>query len=321
MKRTKRITIHRRRWRQIDEIDRVKLAQQKIIENQTEIREMQDSVREVLRQIQDLSLNEDFVNLTTRYINHEMLHNSRDWRAVEAMRRAKTYAEPFTSDRPLVTIIVPSSGDRDSLAALALPSILNQTYPNLEIIVSLHSRQRGDSTLASRVASCLPTDSRVQILLPAVTTAPRIGSAECAEWHNGGFEQRRHALSQARGAWFMFLDDDDSLMPTAVESLLKHAQTHHEEWVYGTINMYHRDGTHRVINEEFPPRLSFNSINGAIYHHGLSPFWDDTGNQVLDLPGDAYRLLRMANAGTLIGHIPTHVQDYFPSHEWDASAD
>jgi hypothetical protein len=85
--------------------------------------------------------------------------------------------------------------------------------------------------------------------------------------------------------------------------------------VYGAIDVHMREGPKLAINACFPPRLGFTGITGGIFHRDLAQFWDDTGNQVLDIPGDAYRFLRMMHAGVLIGTIPDVVMDCFPSRE------
>ena len=91
--------------------------------------------------------------------------------------------------------------NRRDLAVRAIESVLSQTYRNVEVIVSDDAST--DET-AERVKQI--SDSRVKFFQQPI----RLGVVE-----NPNF-----ALQQATGEFWMFVGDDDLLLPTAIEKLV-----------------------------------------------------------------------------------------------------
>ena len=113
-----------------------------------------------------------------------------------AMRRQGIPAVP--ADVPLVSVIVRTLG-RSSLVR-AVSSVLAQTYPHLEVVVVNAS---GNVELASDVTA--------HDVVRVVSQGKQLGRSDAA---NAG-------LCAARGAWLMFLDDDDWIYPDHIAKLVR----------------------------------------------------------------------------------------------------
>jgi glycosyltransferase involved in cell wall biosynthesis len=103
--------------------------------------------------------------------------------------------------KPKLSIIVPTYNRADTLAR-ALDSIFAQTYHNFEIIVV------NDGS----------TDNTVDVLKAYNDSRLR---AICHERNRGVTATKNTGLDSMRGDWFTFLDDDDEMIATALETMLK----------------------------------------------------------------------------------------------------
>lgn len=110
------------------------------------------------------------------------------------------------NNNPLVSILIPTF-NRETYLGDAINSALNQTYPNIEIIV--HDDASTDKT--SQLLS-LYHDPRLRI----IQTANNHGMI-------GGWN---YIVKQARGKYIKFLASDDLLVPTCVEELVTSARAH-----------------------------------------------------------------------------------------------
>ncbi len=105
-----------------------------------------------------------------------------------------------SSAPPLVTIAIPTL-NRVELLRLTLGSALNQTYRNIEILVSDNASEDGTWDLLQAV-----TDERVRIHRRPVRLSMY------AHWNV--------ILKEARGSYFLLLSDDDILEPHAIEQMV-----------------------------------------------------------------------------------------------------
>lgn len=106
------------------------------------------------------------------------------------------------STAPVVSIIFPTTGERETVAS-ALRSALAQTGPELEIIVVDDAPAGADWKRREPCASLL-ADPRVRI----VPFHRRVG---CAAAKNAGW-------AAARGTWVCYLDDDNEYLPGKVQA-------------------------------------------------------------------------------------------------------
>ena len=106
-----------------------------------------------------------------------------------------------TSDKKLVTIIVPAYNVENYIEE-CLQSICNQTYQNIEMLVVDDGSTDNTYEVIMKVAA---TDSRIKAF-----TKPNSGVSST----------RNFALQQATGAYVQFVDGDDTIESTAVETLV-----------------------------------------------------------------------------------------------------
>lgn len=119
-------------------------------------------------------------------------------------------------ERPLVSVIVATYNRPGPLLERCVPSILGQTYDNLELIVV------GDGC----------TDETGELL--AAIDDPRLSFINLSErssypedpysrWLVAGVPPRNRGLEAARGEFITYLDDDDAYTPDRLEKLVRFA--------------------------------------------------------------------------------------------------
>ena len=104
------------------------------------------------------------------------------------------------SDR-LVSVVVPTRNNQRTIEA-CLRSVRNQSHPSVELIVVDNSSTDGTVEVARSLADVV------------VTAGPERSA------------QRNTGLNMAQGAWFLWLDSDMILPPTAIEAALEAAERH-----------------------------------------------------------------------------------------------
>jgi GT2 family glycosyltransferase len=112
---------------------------------------------------------------------------------------------PFLSaDIPLVTVITRTYKGRGLFLGQAIQSVLNQTYPRIELIVV---EDGGDSqkTLVTSLTERVPSGCTIRFLANEKLGRSAAGNA---------------ALTEAKGNFIMFLDDDDLLFSDHIETLV-----------------------------------------------------------------------------------------------------
>lgn len=111
---------------------------------------------------------------------------------------------PIADKAPLVSVIIPTTGRKEVVNAVR--SVLDQTWTNLEIIVSID----GDGNLLKGIS--LPEDQRVKVT--------ESGS------HVGAQLARGRGIEESSGTFVAFLDDDDKWLPSKIATQLDLAQRH-----------------------------------------------------------------------------------------------
>lgn len=208
-------------------------------------------------------------------------------RLLQAARDASGYAQPWDEDRPLVSVTVATIG-RPELISRSLPSILAQSYGELEVIVA------GDGAPPETEAAVATLgDPRVRFL----DLGPRQPWTDdpVKLWLVGATRARNAALRESRGHWIVEFDDDDALRPECLESLLELARRSRAEAVYGQVRQHAGDAPRDFC--AFPPRLGHFSWAGGMYHSGLCFFGRELLAADLGLPGDWWLAERMLRAG------------------------
>jgi len=179
-------------------------------------------------------------------------------------------------DLPLVSIIIATYNRSNILLYRTLPSILAQSYKNIEIIIV------GDKCIDNTpfLLKNYP-DKRVKFydLYKRGIYPSNIKD----RWFVQGTTPRNKGMKLAKGKWFVFISDDDILFPNHIEILLKNAIK------FGT--------------EDNPCLIG--GMQTWIYKSYLKFFkWNiDSWRKEWNRPVDYDLQIRFINAGVKFGHI------------------
>ena len=212
---------------------------------------------------------------------------SQSRRLLQSLREEPEYERAWADERPLISVTVATVG-RPELTSRSLPSILNQDYDEIEVIIAADGAAPGLESTVRAIA-----DSRIRYLdlgLPQPWTDDPVRL-----WLVGATRARNAALKKARGRWIVEFDDDDAMRPECLSALIDLARRSHAEAVYGQVRQ-HAGATPQDICD-FPPRLGRFSWAAGMYHAGLRFFERELLASDLGQPGDWWLAERMLRAG------------------------
>lgn len=131
--------------------------------------------------------------------------------------------------QPLVSICIPSY-NHEAFLPDAIESVLNQSYPNCELVIVDDGSTDGSLAIAERYAREYPT--KVQVF-----THPEHANRGVSATVNLGFRK-------SRGAFWSGLPSDDMIPPDKIELQVDFLRAHPEVgWVYGLANLVDTAGT------------------------------------------------------------------------------
>lgn len=273
-------------------------AKQRLIRPYVELHRKLDSIWEAVNDLREQHRRDSA--RTHGILRHIYDEEPANRRRLYALRESEEYELAFTEQEPLVSFLVPTYDSYSTLREVALPSILNQTYSNLEVIVA------GD---------CSPPETAeviVDLGDPRVRYYNRTVRGPYPDdetrWYVVGTPPYNDALSQARGRWIAVLGDDDAVRPDHTEKLLRAAQEGRYEHCYGRQLVRFSEGDDLELGE-FPPRLGQWGLQAAIYHFGLRFFGLELTDALYEEPNDWSLCRRMLRAGVRFGAIDQVVVD------------
>lgn len=142
---------------------------------------------------------------------------------------------------PLVSVIIPTH-NRPDLVNRAVDSVLEQTYPNVEIIVIDDA-----------------SEEKAQDYLHSVPTLKVLRN----EKNKGGCFSRNRGIDEARGVYINFLDDDDVLFPEKIRKQVECFQKSLDSRL-GMVTCH-------VLDERSGKEIKkYNRVKGNIYHDLIS---------------------------------------------------
>jgi Glycosyl transferase family 2 len=224
-------------------------------------------------------------------------------RRLYELRRDPDYERAFTEDEPLVSFVIPTHSSPETLRDLTLPSILGQTYANLEVIVV------GDgATAETRDAVAQLDDPRLRY--HARNLQGPYPDDPVGHWFVAGTPAYNEGVSLAQGRWIAPMGDDDAVRPDHTEALVKAAQEHRYELCYGR-SLWRFPGGETMENGEFPPRLGQFLLQTTIYHSGLRFIEQQLVDAIYEEPNDWALCRRMLAAGVRCGMIDRILVDKY----------
>jgi glycosyltransferase involved in cell wall biosynthesis len=206
------------------------------------------------------------------------------------------YDAAFTESTPLVSFVIPTYDRFELLRDRSLPSILAQSYENLEVIVSGDDSPPEAAQVVEEIG-----DPRVRFINRSVR-GPYPEDRE-ERWLMSGTPPMNDGLAVAKGRWIAILGDDDEVTPRHTTALVAAAQERRLEHCYGRLVARFADGGELDWDSKFPPAYGHYSLQLAIYHAGLRFFQFEPGDVAYGEPNDWSLARRMAAAGVRFGKI------------------
>jgi hypothetical protein len=226
-------------------------------------------------------------------------------RQLQKVRAGADYENAFTSANPLVSVIIPTWNRVDTLTERAIPSALQQTHPNIEVIVVGDASPPDVDAAIARL-----NDPRVRY--HNLTVRGPYPDDDYKSWLASGTPGINAGVAMARGQWIAPLGDDDAFVPRHVEHLLEKARKERLEFVYGFIRP-RVSAANQDLMGGFPPRYGQVGLQAAIYHAELRFMELELGHALFDTPNDWGLVHRMMRVGVRMGMIDEVTVDYWPS--------
>jgi hypothetical protein len=226
-------------------------------------------------------------------------------RRLAEIRESPEYQLAFTESNPLVSVVIPTHTSYQTLRDRSIPSVLAQTYPNLEVVVV------GDAA-PPETAEVVRSFDDERIAYENLAVRGPYPDDAFDRWNVTGVAPYNAAVRRARGRWVAPFADDDALRPHAIELMVETVQRERYELCYGLLNCILEDGD-EVVFGTFPPEHSGFGLQGGIYHSGLSFIEQDLGYYLFGLPNDWAMVRRMLRAGARPGFVNDIVADYYPT--------
>jgi glycosyltransferase involved in cell wall biosynthesis len=233
-----------------------------------------------------------FKNLIERRRNRLFLKQARDNLSTSSIH-----------EEPLVSVLIPTYNRAKILVERAIPSVLNQTYQNFEIIIV------GDGC-ASEQMEILNTlkDKRIKFYnLPNRGNYPK---KPHDRWMVAGTIPRNKAIELCSGEWIAPLDDDDEFLDDHIETLLNFAIKNDFEMVFGKVKMQLKQDKWIELGS-YPLKSGQISHISVLYHSKIKFLKYDVDAWKYGEAADWNMWRRMKEAGVKIGFVNKVVGKHF----------
>jgi hypothetical protein len=218
-------------------------------------------------------------------VPEEFIDEFREWKARNPV-----------PERPLVTVIVATYNRARLLTERCIPSVLNQTYGDLELIVV------GDGcTDETEEAVAEIRDPRLRFVnLPERGSYP---ADPTRRWMVAGTPAMNKGLSMAEGDYITHLDDDDEYLPNRLERLVRFAAENECDFVWHPFWWEDAEG-HWRVNEASDFRFARITTSSAFYRSWFKKItWDIRAHRLME-PGDWNRFRRIKYIGPVSMRYP-----------------
>ncbi len=216
-------------------------------------------------------------------------------------------------EQPLVSVIIPTHNRAELLTTRAIPSVLNQTYQNFELIVVA---DRCTDDTKDRVEKM--NDPRIRFV--ELTDRPPLPDDLRDRWRVASGAPRNRGVQMAKGEWICLLDDDDEYTPRHIEALFREAMAGHD-FVYGKILILKPNGE-QIIQGKYPPEGGRIGACCFIYSSKYKNIEFNTDAAITDEPCDYNFCRKVIEAGAKISFVDEIVYvHYRPTYIWEKLAD
>ena len=200
-------------------------------------------------------------------------------------RNSDIFQGVYYKSEPLVSVCIGTYNREKPITQRCLPSILKQTYNNLEVIVV------GDACTDSTFDRLKDfKDKRLKYVnLEQRGKYPRIPSLR---WMVAGTKPFNHALRMAKGDFITHLDDDDEYLPDRIEKLVRFTLDQRLELAWHPFFMEGPEGDWYIRPCD---RLMYGGIttSSCLYHNWFKKIeWDINAWRMYE-PGDWNRFRKL----------------------------
>lgn len=129
------------------------------------------------------------------------------------------------TNKPLISCYTPTYNRKEILLGRAIPSVLNQTYTNIEYIIVSDGSNDNTKDIVESIK-----DKRVRFF-EIERERPHHNYDSEKEWRIGGSYAANFALTKIRGEWIARIDDDDVWTKDHIEKSLKFALDNNYEFI------------------------------------------------------------------------------------------
>ncbi len=211
-------------------------------------------------------------------------------------RKTAEYQTVFNEPEPLVSICIATYNRGKLLAERAIPSVLKQTYRNLELIVVGDDCQDDTEERLARI-----DDPRLTFI--NLDKRGAYPDDSYLHWTVAGIKPENHALSLAQGHFITHLDDDDFYPLDRIEKLLGFIQENRYDFVWHPFHYENKIGRWELIEA---PEFAKGQIttSSVFYHRWFKHIPSDISAYRFKEPGDWNRFRKFRYLGVNAGRYP-----------------
>jgi len=211
-------------------------------------------------------------------------------------RQSNEYQAVYSKSKPLVSVCVTTYNRGELLVERCLPSILGQTYANLEVIVVGDCCTDDTAKLIEKI-----NDRRLCFVnLPTRGDYPKNPRLR---WMVAGTQSINHALQLSTGDFITHLDDDDAYAPDRIEKLVEFTQSNRLDFVWHPFHMQAPDLSW-YIRECAEFQKGSVTTSSSFYHAWFKRIgWNPKAYRFYE-PGDWNRFRKFRYIGVEAAHYP-----------------
>lgn len=210
--------------------------------------------------------------------------------------KKKKTLEILKKKNPLISIIMPTYNRAKILSEIGIPSVLNQTYKNFELIVVSDGSTDNTQNIIKNIM-----DKRIRYF--EIKRKKRYPSTLDNHWACHSVVPTNYGLQQVKGDWIAHIDDDDIWTADHLEKLLHFAIANKYEFVSSS-HIEIRNGVETIKNysQNQPPIGSHQTwlytSNLAFFERNIN-CWRRSWNRIHDVDVQD----RMTKVGLNFGYI------------------
>lgn len=212
------------------------------------------------------------------------------------MRRAWREGLPESGvEFPLVSVRIATFNRPDLLVNRSIRSALNQTYPNVEVVVV------GDCA-APETAIAIERLGDPRVRYYNLPIRPAYPQEQRPFWMVAGTRAANAGMALCRGEWIAPLDDDDEFTEDHIQTLVSACRTNGWDFAYSVFEMEKEPGRWEPIG--YWPIAEGATCHGSVLISSRLQFmrYDVTAWR-LNEPGDWNMWRRMRDAGARMGFV------------------